>query len=215
MKHPQAAKTGSLPLASTRSNTPWQIDLSFVGVSASEPRNPIRAGATIAGWRMQTEIAPCRRQRVIQITYPGTNEKSVFSYDGFGRCVEIDEYTGSSTPSSKKAFIWCGSARCETRDAANSYALLNQFFSRGESISGTSYYFTKDHLGSVREMTNSSGTIVWQQSFDPYGQPTTLVSTTPADMGYAQSDGSAFINSRNRLLIFSIGSRSCSTSMMM
>jgi RHS repeat-associated protein len=34
-------------------------------------------------------------------------------------------------------------------------------------------------------MTNSSGTIVWQQSFDPYGVPTTLVNTTSADFGYA------------------------------
>lgn len=34
-------------------------------------------------------------------------------------------------------------------------------------------------------MTNSSGSVVWQQSFDPYGQPTNLVSTTSADFGYA------------------------------
>ena len=34
-------------------------------------------------------------------------------------------------------------------------------------------------------MTNSSGTIVYQQTFDPYGQPTTIVSTTPSDFGYA------------------------------
>jgi RHS repeat-associated protein len=34
-------------------------------------------------------------------------------------------------------------------------------------------------------MTNSSGTIVWQQSFDPFGNPTAIVSTTPPDFGYA------------------------------
>jgi RHS repeat-associated protein len=32
------------------------------------------------------------------------------------------------------------------------------------------YYYTKDHLGSVREMLNSSGTIVARYSYDPYGR---------------------------------------------
>ena len=39
------------------------------------------------------------------------------------------------------------------------------------------YYYTRDHLGSVREMVNSSGTIVARYSYDPYGN-TTLVSGT-------------------------------------
>jgi len=34
-------------------------------------------------------------------------------------------------------------------------------------------------------MTDSAANIVWQQSFDPWGVPTTVVSTTPADFGYA------------------------------
>jgi len=38
-----------------------------------------------------------------------------------------------------------------------------------------SYYYTRDHLGSVREMCSSSGTIVARYSYDPYGR-TTLVS---------------------------------------
>ncbi len=33
-------------------------------------------------------------------------------------------------------------------------------------------------------MTNSTGTIVWQQSFDPYGLPTTIINTTAGDFGY-------------------------------
>jgi RHS repeat-associated protein len=40
-----------------------------------------------------------------------------------------------------------------------------------------SYYYTWDHLGSTREMLNSSGTIVARYSYDPYGL-TTLVSGT-------------------------------------
>jgi RHS repeat-associated protein len=88
---------------------------------------------------------------------------------------------GSTTGT--KQFVWDEDARCEARDETGN--VTAQYFARGETIGGTSYYFSEDHLGSIREMTNSSGAIVWQQSFDPYGVPTTIVSTTAADFGYA------------------------------
>jgi RHS repeat-associated protein len=124
--------------------------------------------------------------RLIQVTYPGTGNNSQFTYDGFGRCVKIVE-TVSSSVTSTKQFVWYGNDRCEARDGSGN--LFNQYFSYGHvSFSGgtgTSYPYTKDHLGSIREVNNSSGTIVYQQSFDPYGQVTVLVSTTPPDFGYA------------------------------
>jgi RHS repeat-associated protein len=45
------------------------------------------------------------------------------------------------------------------------------------------YYYTRDHLGSVREMCNSSGNIVSRYGYDPYGAPppgysTNLISGT-------------------------------------
>jgi RHS repeat-associated protein len=104
------------------------------------------------------------------------------AYDGLGRRVQIVETTSGSVTSTKN-FIWCGNDICEERDSGGS--VTRQFFDDGERISGTTYYFTTDHLGTIREMTNSAGTIVWQQSFDPYGNPTTIVNTTPADFGYA------------------------------
>lgn len=120
--------------------------------------------------------------RLIKITYPGTGNNSQFAYDGLGRRVQILEYTSSSLTSTKN-FVWCGGDICEERNSGGS--VTRQFFGYGETISGSSYYYNSDHLGSTREMTNSSGSIVWQQSFDPYGVPTTIVSTTPADFGYA------------------------------
>jgi RHS repeat-associated protein len=44
-----------------------------------------------------------------------------------------------------------------------------------ETASGQAYYYTSDHLGSTREMLNSSGTIIARYSYDPFGK-TTLVS---------------------------------------
>ncbi len=123
----------------------------------------------------------CATLSEIMDNYPGTGNNSQFVYDGLDRCVQIVEQSGGTTTSTKQ-FVWCGNKMCEARDGSG--AVTAQYFDRGQTIGGANYYYTKDHLGSVREMSNSSGAIVWQQSFDPYGNQTTLVSTVPADLGY-------------------------------
>ena len=47
-----------------------------------------------------------------------------------------------------------------------------------------SYYYTRDHLFSVREMCNSSGTIVARYSYDPYGLATLVGGTNLATFQY-------------------------------
>ena len=47
------------------------------------------------------------------------------------------------------------------------------------------YYYTSDHLGSVREMTNSSGTIVARYDYDPFGRTTLVSGTDMASFQYA------------------------------
>jgi len=69
---------------------------------------------------------------------------------------------------STKQFIWCGSEMCEVRDATGTN-VTNRFYPQGEQISGTNYYFTRDHLGSVSELTDSSGVVHSSYSYDPYG----------------------------------------------
>jgi RHS repeat-associated protein len=41
-----------------------------------------------------------------------------------------------------------------------------------ETASGRGYYYTSDHLGSTREVCNSSGTILTRYTYDPYGRAT-------------------------------------------
>lgn len=48
-----------------------------------------------------------------------------------------------------------------------------------------SYYYTRDHLGSVRELVNSSGAIVARYDYDPYGRTTVITGTVPSDFQYA------------------------------
>jgi RHS repeat-associated protein len=109
--------------------------------------------------------------RLISITYPG-GASSWFAYDGLSRRVQIVEKNSGGTVTSTKNYLWIGSEIAEERDASNT--VTKRFFPQGEQQAGTNYYYTRDHLGSVREMLNSSGTIVARYSYDPYGV-TTLV----------------------------------------
>ncbi|MGH7194358.1 MAG: hypothetical protein ACREJM_12630, partial [Candidatus Saccharimonadales bacterium] len=116
--------------------------------------------------------------RLVEITYPGTGNNSQFSYDASGRCVKIVE-NGTSPSFLNPAtmnFVWCGNQRCEARDGSGN--VLAQYFTLGETQwNGSSlvpYSYTRDHLGSVRELTNSSDTVEMAQSFDPFGRVTKL-----------------------------------------
>lgn len=129
----------------------------------------------------------------IQITYPGVNNFSAFAYDGLGRNVSIVETTAGSVTSTKQ-FVWAGGNKArESRDGLG--ALLTQFFKRGQIISATKYFYEKDHLGSVREMTNSAGSSVSDRSYDPFGRVSVNSETVSPDFGY----GSYYVHPRSGL----------------
>ncbi len=119
--------------------------------------------------------------RLIAIYYTGTSLNTQLKYDGLGRCVEITE-NNASTVTSVKRFVWCGAERCEERDASGN--VTRRFFSQGEQIGGTSYYYAFDHLGSVREMTDSTGAIRARYTYDPYGVRTKVSGDLEASAGY-------------------------------
>jgi RHS repeat-associated protein len=89
----------------------------------------------------------------------------------------------SATPiTSTKQFIWVGDRIAEERDANNN--LIRRFYPQGEQISGTSYYYTRDHLGSVRELTDSTAAIRTRYDYDPYGYRTKLSGDLESEFGY-------------------------------
>jgi RHS repeat-associated protein len=119
--------------------------------------------------------------RLVSIT-ESTNQ-SLFTYDGLGRRVQDIELQNGAVVSTNY-FVWCGQRICEQRDNTGAN-VTKQFFGEGEQISGTSYFFTRDHLGSVREMTDNTGAIKARYDYDPYGRQTKLSDTMEADFGYA------------------------------
>jgi len=117
--------------------------------------------------------------RLLSVT--GTTNQSLFTYDGLGRRVQIVELTNGVAMSTNK-FLWDKAGLSEQRNVAGS--VIKQFYWEGEQISGTNYYFTRDHLGSIREMVDASGTIQARYNYDPYGRRTKVSGSLDADFGF-------------------------------
>jgi len=123
--------------------------------------------------------------RLVSITQLTTNSPqltSQFAYDGLGRRAQIIELTNGVAYITNK-FLWDGRALAEQRDNTGSN-VTKRFFGQGEQIAGTSYYFTRDHLGSVREMTDIAGTIHARYDYDPYGRRTKISGDLDADFAF-------------------------------
>jgi RHS repeat-associated protein len=107
---------------------------------------------------------------------------SEFTYDGLSRRVRIVEKDNGSVTSDVR-FLWCATELCEERDSTGG-TVTKRFFGQGEQVGGTNYFFTRDHLGSVREMTDGSGTIRARYEYDPYGRRTKVSGDSDADFGF-------------------------------
>src|SRR6266568_5895809 len=84
--------------------------------------------------------------------------RSEFTYNGLSQRVKIVEKENSAVTSTKQ-FVWCpGAAQpSEERDGSNN--VTKRFYPQGEQIGSTNYYYTRDHLGSIRELTDGSGAV--------------------------------------------------------
>lgn len=125
--------------------------------------------------------------RLVQVNFlnpqPTAKPDTVqMAYDGIGRRISITELHGT-TVLTAKTFVWCGKDLCQQRNVTG-HTVTNQFFTFGEQINGTNYYYTTDSLGSVREMTDSSGVVHANYDYDIYGRQTKLSGDLDGDFGY-------------------------------
>ena len=104
------------------------------------------------------------------------------SYDGFGKRVSITESHGT-TVLAAKTFVWNKADLCQERDSTG-HTVTKQFFQYGKQVNGSNYFYSRDHLGSIREMTDSSGNIQSSYDYDSWGRQTVLSQTVTADFGY-------------------------------
>jgi RHS repeat-associated protein len=119
--------------------------------------------------------------RLIQVNYPGSGNNSKFNYDSYGLLVGVIE-TAAGIVSSTKQFVMSFETMCEARNASGT--LIAQYFPRGENLSGTKYFYSDSHEGSVLELTDNSGTVQASYRYGPYGQATKLQGTVTSDFQY-------------------------------
>lgn len=63
--------------------------------------------------------------------------------------------------------------------------MVKNFFAYGQRNASSDYFLTKDHLGSVREITNNAGAPQSQYVFDAFGRILILSEAVPTDFSFA------------------------------
>jgi RHS repeat-associated protein len=114
------------------------------------------------------------------------NRRTEFTYDGEGRLASLRQLLNGSEVS-RRCFLWSDNQLCEERDVAS--VVTKRFFHEGMKVetgpNAGSYYYTRDHLGSVHELTDASGVVRARYAYDPYGRQTRLSGDVEADFGFA------------------------------
>jgi RHS repeat-associated protein len=107
--------------------------------------------------------------------------RTEFTYNGLGQRTKIVEKENNAVTSTKR-LIWAVTDICEERDADNN--VTKRYYTQGVQIGSTSYFYTRDHLGSIRELTDAAGTVSARYDYDPYGRRTKLSGNIDADFGF-------------------------------
>ena len=113
-------------------------------------------------------------------------QRSEFEYDGLSRRVHIVEKESGAVISEKR-FIWSGLTLAEERDGSGGN-VTKRFFSQGVQIASGSgvgnYFYAKDHLGSIRELTDTTSSIRARYDYDPFGRRSKVGGDMDADFGF-------------------------------
>jgi len=111
-----------------------------------------------------------------------------YTYDAMGRRTRIIIWNASGTLASERRFLWIpgGNQPYEERTASN--AATARYFAQGEQRFWVSpndkFFYTRDHLGSVRELVNNGGTVQATYDYDPYGRRTKVSGAWDTVVGY-------------------------------
>jgi RHS repeat-associated protein len=174
---PLAPGTQTVAVAATDGNGTTTTKSYQLAVAAGSTRTPVydAAGNLLdngAGQTYQWDAA----SRLVKITQ--ASGVTDFVYDGVGRRVQ-EKFNGTLI----KQWVWCDGAQpCEERDANN--AVTKRFYATGQQNGGATYYYSMDHLGSVREMTDTSGSIRARYDYDSFGRSTKISGDLEADFGF-------------------------------
>ena len=186
-----ATGPNSIPVVATNLNgnaTTNTYNVTIPTSTAVTPTYEPGTGNMLNSGSDQTYTWDAKNQlKTVTITSSGAH--SIFTYDGQGRRVKSVEWPHASETGTHvtRQFVWRGNTMIQERNESN--AIARRFFAQGEVFSGNKYFYTRDHLGSVRELSDNSGATLTRYDYDPFGRvtPTYIVTTpkTESDFKYA------------------------------
>ena len=109
-------------------------------------------------------------------------QRTEFAYDGLSRRARMVEKSNGVVTSDTR-FVWCGTTLCEERSGPGS-TVARRFFGGGMQDGTDHLFFTKDHLGSLREATDISGAVRARYDYDPYGRRTKTAGDRDVTIGF-------------------------------
>ena len=90
------------------------------------------------------------------------NRRTEFAYDGLGRLASIRQLANGSEVSYRR-LLWCGNTLCEERDSSGA-SVTKRYYPEGVKMetgpTPGAYFYTRDHLGSIRELTDAAAASV-------------------------------------------------------
>jgi RHS repeat-associated protein len=152
------------------------IHISYNALNELSSSDSAAGEATTCGWDAE--------QRLASMT--SGNRSAQLTYDGLGRCAGIRQLVGGSEVSDRR-FVWCEDKIYEEHSSLG--AVSKQFFDQGVQVTSGpttgSFFYARDHLGSIRELIDSAGTVRARYDYDPFGRGTRLTGDLDLDFGFA------------------------------
>jgi RHS repeat-associated protein len=108
--------------------------------------------------------------------------RTEYAYDFDHRRVRVVEKV-SGVAQADTRMLWCGTDICEER-STSSGVVTRRLFDRGESSGSGVLFYSKDHLGSVRDVLDGSGHLQARYAFDPFGRRVMTSGTDVVDSAF-------------------------------
>jgi RHS repeat-associated protein len=116
----------------------------------------------------------------------GSGGTTEFAYNSAGQRVRMVEKDGSGAVMSDTWYVW-GGARVAlelTGPSKTNLTIARRFLGEGFLVGTTKYWYTRDHLGSVRDVVDANGTVVARYDYDPYGNREKVFGAVDVEVGY-------------------------------
>lgn len=150
-------------------------------------------------------FTPDNRLQFIDFFTTGS-PRTYFDYDALGRIARITVFSSFGVIASEKVYVWSGNKIIQEQDSSGN--VTKDYYSLGEIRNSSDYFYTRDHLGSIRELTDGSSNIQVQYGYTVFGRHLKMQGSLDCDFqyaGYFYEPTSQFLLTRFRMYNPSVG----------